>query len=120
MSFGLISETERQQLSLDLSGGLTIQDTPDTDGTQTDWGTPRLRFSYRLSGDNANFRVSASYSVAFIDTLELSDFVNEDEILELPEDFSDLSGRASEQATAPAPFWNWEQRPHSASISRPA
>ena len=92
LSFGLISETERQQLSLGLSGGLTIQDTPDTDGTETDWGTPRLRFKYALQGDNSAFTVNASYSVAFIDTLSLGDFVNDEGVVELPEDFADLTG----------------------------
>ena len=104
LSFGLISETDRQQLSLGLSGGLTIQDTPDTDGTQTDWGTPRLRFSYRLSGDNANLRVNANYTVAFIDTLELSDFVNDEGIVELPEDFSGLSGEGQRTSYSASAF----------------
>lgn len=92
LSFGLISETERQSIELDVSGALTIQNTPDTDGTETNFGTPNFRFSYDLAGADSAFGVNANYNVAFIDTLSLSDFINEDGILELPEDFSSLAG----------------------------
>jgi hypothetical protein len=92
LSFGLISETERQSLAFDVSGALTIQDTPTTDGTETTWGTPRFRLAYDLDGADSALGVNANYSVAFIDTLSFADFINEDGILELPEDFSSLAG----------------------------
>ncbi len=92
LSFGLESETERQVINLGLSGGLTIQDTPDTDGTETELGTPRLTLSYGLVGSNARLDLDALYRTDFVDTLTFQDFVNQDGILVLPEDFAGLDG----------------------------
>jgi hypothetical protein len=98
LSFGVVSETERQTLDLLLSGALTIQDTPDTDGTETDFGTPQARLRYTLNSQNSSLSLNGFYRVDFIDNLTFEDFINQDGVLELPEDFADLSGNGERTA----------------------
>ncbi len=98
LSFGVISETERQSLDLLLSGALTIQDTPDTFGTETDFGTPLARLNYGLTSENASLSVNALYRVDFIDELNFGDFVDADGVLVLPEDFAGLNGTGERTA----------------------
>jgi hypothetical protein len=92
LSFGLVTETERQQLDFGLSGALQIQNTPDTDGTETGFANPRADLSYNLNGGDSQFSVDGLYFESDIDTLSLSDFVNRDGIVVLPEDFANLQG----------------------------
>jgi hypothetical protein len=92
LSFGISSISTTQTLGLDLSGGLQIQNTPDTDGTETSFADPAALFLYELNGADSLLRLRANYSEADIDTLTLSDFVNDEGLIELPEDFATLSG----------------------------
>jgi hypothetical protein len=92
LSFGLLSETATQQIGFDLGGGLQIQNTPDSDGTETSFTDPALTFFYTLEGADSTLSLSANYREADIDTLTLSDFVNNEGLIELPEDFATLNG----------------------------
>jgi hypothetical protein len=92
LSFGLLSETATQQIGFDLGGGLQIQNTPSTEGTETSFADPSVSFFYNLEGANSTLNLSANYSEADIDTLTLSDFINNEGLIELPEDFASLSG----------------------------
>ena len=92
LSFGLLSETATQQIGLDVGGGLQIQNTPDSDGTETSFTDPALTFFYTLEGADSTLSLSANYREADIDTLTLSDFVNNEGLIELPEDFATLNG----------------------------
>ena len=94
----MVSETERQTLDLLLSGALTIQDTPDTDGTETDFGTPQARLRYTLNSQNSSLSLNGFYRVDFIDDLTFEDFINQDGVLELPEDFAGLNGNGERTA----------------------
>jgi hypothetical protein len=92
LSFGLVSETTTQSLSFDMGVGLRIEDTPDSDGTVTDFGDPRFNLAYRREVATATFGLDANYRQAQIDTLSLSDFLDDEGLVELPEDFADLDG----------------------------
>jgi hypothetical protein len=95
LSFGLISETDTQQLDFGISGALQIQNTPDTDGTETDFADPRFRLAYNRQGADSELAVRANYFSSDIDTLSLDDFINDEGILVLPEDFSGLQGNGT-------------------------
>ena len=92
LSFGLLSETATQQIGFDVGGGLQIQNTPDSDGTETSFTDPSVDFFYNLEGADSTLSFSGNYSEADIDTLTLSDLVNNEGVIELPEDFANLSG----------------------------
>jgi hypothetical protein len=95
LSFGLVSETDTQQIDFGLSGALQIQDTPDTDGVETDFSDPRFRLAYNLQGADSELGVRATYFSSDIDTLSLEDFVDEEGVLVLPEDFASLQGNGT-------------------------
>jgi outer membrane usher protein FimD/PapC len=99
LSFGLTSSTATEDLSLSLEGGLRLS---QTGGEAVDSGIdgPQLAFGYDRRGANASFSASLDYSDARIETLRpLSDFLNEDGEIELPEDPDDLVGTGTRRAT---------------------
>ena len=53
LSFGIVAETERQQLDFGISGALQIQNTPNTDGTEADFANPSVDLSYNLDGEDS-------------------------------------------------------------------
>jgi hypothetical protein len=92
LSFGLISETDTQKLDFGISGALQIENTPDTDGTVTDFADPRFTLGYLREGADSELAINANYFSSNIDTLTLDDFINDEGIVVLPEDFSGLQG----------------------------
>ena len=92
LSFGVVTATERQQLDFNISGALQIQNTPNTDGTETGFADPRVDLAYTLNGRDSQFTVDGTYFESDIDTLSLSDFIDRDGVVVLPEDFSNLQG----------------------------
>lgn len=95
LSFGLLTETQTQRLRLDGNAAFFIEDTPDTDGVETDFRTPELRLSYTREAADALFDLSARYRESDVDRLDLADFTNEDGVIVLPEDFGDLRGQGT-------------------------
>lgn len=95
LSFGLVGETDTQQINFGISGALQVQDTPDTDGIETDFADPRFRLSYNRQGADSELGVRANYFSSSVDTLSLNDFINEEGVIVLPEDFANLRGNAT-------------------------
>ncbi len=91
LSFGLFSETPRDTLGLTGSTGFRWGDRPL--GRISDFDNTRLGLNYRREGADSEFVIGAAARRAQIDTLRsLLDFVDEDGVLVLPEDFEDLRG----------------------------
>jgi len=91
-SLGLNSETRNQVFDLDATTALRFSDLPDKGG-EVDFGDTRLLLDYAREAANAGMLLEAdflAFDIGFLRTL--SDFVNEDGIIELPPDFADLTG----------------------------
>ncbi|HMS93881.1 MAG TPA: hypothetical protein PKA03_01415 [Tabrizicola sp.] len=75
LSFGLFSSTPLDRLELTASGALIVENTPDTDGTEAEFGRPRLAFSYTREVPDALFGIALSYTEDSVDRLseDLSD-----------------------------------------------
>ncbi|MBL9054145.1 MAG: hypothetical protein JNN02_10490 [Tabrizicola sp.] len=75
LSFGLFSSTPLDRLELTASGALIVESTPDTDGTEAEFGRPRLAFSYTREVPDALFGIALSYTEDSVDRLseDLSD-----------------------------------------------
>lgn len=87
----LSSETPIQRFSLDTGLRYTVRRGADPDGSG--FSDPRLRFSFQRDGVDSLFSLSANVRRSQVDFLrDLLDFVDEDGILVLPEDFNDLTG----------------------------
>lgn len=61
LSFGLISETPLDRLEFTASGALVVENSPDTAGTEVDFGRPELRFAYVREIPEALFSIEARY-----------------------------------------------------------
>ena len=91
LSFGVFSETPRDTLSLTGSSSFRLGDRPQ--GRISDFDNSRVATSYRREGADSEFVIGASVRRARLETLRsLLDFVDEDGLLDLPEDFEDLRG----------------------------
>lgn len=87
LSFGALTQTRTQLLALDLSGGLRVSD----DGTEA--ADPDAALRYVREGADATFDATAAWTRSDIDDLrDPADFVTADGTLDLPSDFSDLTG----------------------------
>lgn len=95
LSFGITKDTDVEKLNFGVSGALQIQNTPDTDGTETDFADPRFTLSYDRNGENADLSVFANYFQSNIDTLTLQDFIDANGDILLPEDFQNLQGNGT-------------------------
>lgn len=102
LGFGAVSETRNQRLSFDISTGLrTTEDEFSTDDTT-------LRLGYNRNSADAIFDVSATYRRADISFLrDVSDFINADGDIVLPDDFDDLLGSGIREETTLATSLRW-------------
>lgn len=95
----LSSSTPLSTLSLaadtSLSFGLLAEDAIDT----LDFGGPAIALNYERAVPSASFEVEASYNRDDIASLrDLSDFVEDDGSIDLPDDFEDLQGEGTRQS----------------------
>ena len=94
LSFGALSETRTERLSLDLSGGLRLGD----DTTTRD--SSRARLAYARQGADARLELSATWDwadVAFLRDVE--DFRGPDGLIVLPEDLGELTATGTRETT---------------------
>jgi hypothetical protein len=97
LSFGISSETPIERLSLDLNGVYRIED--QAGETNAGFEDPALTLRYTRNGANGSFDVSANYTRAQVDTLRtITDFVPPDGEVEIPADFTDLTGTGERTA----------------------
>lgn len=61
LSFGLFSETGLDRLEFTASGALVIENSPDTVGTEIDFGRPEVGFAYVREVPEALFSITARY-----------------------------------------------------------
>lgn len=61
LSYGLFSETPLDRLAFTASGALVIENSPDTDGTDVDFGRPEVGFLYVREVPDALFSVALRY-----------------------------------------------------------
>jgi len=98
LSFGLSSETRTQRLEFGATTALRLSDL-DERGSEAELGDTRLRLSYEREVANAIWSVDAGFSRLDIGFLNaLSNFRDDDGIIDLPRDFVDLTGRGTRQA----------------------
>lgn len=91
-SFGLNSETRNQVFNLDATTALRFSNLPD-EGSETDFGDTRLNLDYAREAANAGMLLEAGYlgyDIGFLRSL--SDFVDDEGVINLPPDFADLTG----------------------------
>ncbi|MBO9436746.1 hypothetical protein J7394_21265 [Ruegeria sp. R13_0] len=91
-SFGLNSETRTQTFDFDATTALRFSNLPD-EGSETDFGDTRLLFDYAREAANAGMLLEADYlgyDIGFLRSL--SDFVDDEGVIDLPPDFADLTG----------------------------
>lgn len=69
LSFGLFSSTPLDRLEFTAAAALLVENSPDTDGTETDFARPRLAFSYTREVPNALFGLDLRYVSDDIDRL---------------------------------------------------
>ena len=99
LSFGLTSSTPTETLALALDGGLQLSKTGG-DALVTGLEGPQLSFGYDRQGGNAAFATSLDYSDARIETLRpLTDFLNDQGQIELPENPDDLVGTGNRRTS---------------------
>ncbi|WP_135502472.1 hypothetical protein [Roseovarius aestuariivivens] len=93
LGFNLTSRTSTQRLSLSARGVFREGDFPAGSDISTGFADPRVSLRYARESYNAAFNFSGSFQQTDVDfARSLTDFVNEDGELELPEDFEDLQG----------------------------
>ncbi|MCB6180110.1 hypothetical protein LHP98_18485 [Rhodobacter sp. Har01] len=91
LSFALISETRTQSFILESGADLRFEDGPA--GSDIGIMDPRVNLRYRRDAANSSLSLSGYYRESEVDYLRpLEDFVNEDGVIELPEDLADLNG----------------------------
>lgn len=91
LNLRFLSETRTQQLSFDTGTRLTLGDVRN--GNDRIFTDPQFRLSYRREGVDSLLTVGARFRtsrVRFLRTLD--EFIDEDGVLVLPEDFTDLTG----------------------------
>ncbi|MEP5760245.1 MAG: hypothetical protein ABJ327_13235 [Litoreibacter sp.] len=91
LGFEIESVNELNSLSFSASTNLEIENTPDN-GSETDIESPRFSLEYARNGAFSDFSFSSNYrSDDLTSLIPLIDFVDDDGVLVLPEDISDLS-----------------------------
>lgn len=73
LTFGLSSITPIAQLDLSASAALVIENTPDTDGTETDLGRPEFVLDYVREVPEARFALGARFRSDDVDAFEDED-----------------------------------------------
>lgn len=93
LGFNLQSVTSTQSLSLFVGGVLRVGDVASGTNISTGFADPRFNLGYSREGYNSLFEISGRFRQSDVDFLRsLSDFENDDGVIELPEDFDDLTG----------------------------
>ncbi len=69
LSYGLFSETPLDRLAFTASGALVIENSPDTDGTDVEFGRPEVGFLYVREVPDALFSVALRYVSDDVGTL---------------------------------------------------
>lgn len=82
LSYGLFSETALDRLAFTASGALVIENSPDTAGTEVDFGRPEVGFVYVREIPDALFSITARYL--------------EDDVSELADDLADTDADGTE------------------------
>ena len=102
LSFGAVTETRAQRLSFNIGTSMRISDGEFS----TDATTARL--AYTRNSANAVFDVSLSTRREDIEFLrDATDFINEDGVIELPDDFDDLIGSGIRSETTLDTSFRW-------------
>ncbi len=70
LSFGVISETAIDRLEFFATSALLVENAFDTDGTETEFGRPELRFAYTREVPNAIFEATARFESDDIDAFD--------------------------------------------------
>lgn len=98
LTFDALSETRTQTLAFSLGGALRGGNVED--GVETGFVEPSIGLSYERRGANASGFIGANYRESDISFLrQLSEFENEDGVIELPEDFESLNGTGIRQTS---------------------
>lgn len=109
LNMNLSSKTRVQELAFSTSLALRAVN-PAAGNTTYDVIAPGLSFSYTRRGAGSEFGLNARYRSEDITFLRpLSDFVNEDGELELPDDFDDLSGSGTRKSYNASTRLRWGQ-----------
>ncbi|MBK5928844.1 hypothetical protein [Rhodobaculum claviforme] len=90
LSFGLVSETLVQRLSLTGGTAYRLGRAPEENRLSV-LDNSRLSLSYLREGVDSEFSVTASARRARQEFLGIEDFIDDEGLLELPEDFDDLT-----------------------------
>lgn len=91
LSYELTTATRTQELSFGADAVFRIENFDDE--TTSEFESPTVTLAYSREGANGSFDIAARYATRDIDTLPLiSDFIGDDGVLDLPEDFADLTG----------------------------
>lgn len=90
LSFGLVSETAFQSLTIGLAGDLRYADEPD-EGTTSEFASPRATLTYTREAANAALSVDASYVQERLDRVDITDIEDPDDPID-PGDIDDLQG----------------------------
>lgn len=91
LSFSLTSETQTQTFALQSSAALRFEDGPN--GSDAGIVSPQVSLRYGREAANASLSLSGYYREAEVDYLRpLEDFLNDEGVVELPEDLADLNG----------------------------
>ncbi len=119
LGFIYTTETRTDRLSFSTGFDLRAIDGPSTAGFETDILNPRVTLAYSRTGAAATLSANASYSENDISFLRpLTDFVDSDGNVTLPEDFDDLTGSGSrEQLSYSARLTLRDNRPFGLSFS---
>ncbi|WP_342078255.1 hypothetical protein [Yoonia sp. SS1-5] len=92
LSYSIVSETRTQLFRFGADSSFRIE-YDDDDELIGEFEAPTLTFGYTRAGATSSFSASARFLREEIDSApDFSDFVTDDGILEIPDDFTDLSG----------------------------
>lgn len=98
LSFLYVTETRTDRLTFSAGLSLRAVDGPGRDGIETEVLNPNLGVSYTRTGAAASLSFSANYVTNDISFIRpLSDFVDADGFITLPEDFDDLNGTGTRE-----------------------
>lgn len=99
LSFGLVTETVGQSLSVDGRFGLRAGEIPTGSDISTGFVDPQINLSYTRESANAVWNVDGNYRESDVSfSPSLSEFLNADGDLVLPEDFEDLEGTGTRRS----------------------
>ena len=108
LTFGVLSDTATQHLSLNLAGDLRLSSGPATKGTDTTLGEPSLDLAYSLDGAHAGLKTTVFYHKADVSFLRpLTDFTDAQGHLILPSDLADLTGTGNRAEYGASLTYDW-------------